>query len=505
MRRRSYPIPAARDRSGLLAWLLLWAAFATVHWTARHQPYWWDSLGYVFAHAVEIHDAHLMPILRQWDVGHPTFFFWLVAASMKVFGVGPLAGHVVGWGFAALLAWSCYVLARAAALGRAAAAAVAAATVTFPLVWAATRQVTADLALAALLLAAVAAWATRRRRAMVVFASLAVLTKFTGFLIVPTLVLASLAAAPPPGSTRRREVLLALAPLAALGLFLAVRWAVRGPGWMIGWRPMQDLVPVWQWAAFRENWEPATRQLWGLARITWPATVLGAALAALALRGLLRRRRPQVPRAVVGAAALGAVWAAAHLQLTALLPRFGLPLVPVVLVLLGWALCRLAGRDGAVVAACAAFVLLHAALWRPSWGDGTPAPLQPVVTEPGHNLEIDRRYEDGIELIRWAAAEVRRDAAAREPAEAPGVSAQWPVTAALADPRRGYVPDAFPVRILEGWAQPVPATHPYVVAIEGVTRLPVEPEEAPQPLRLVAERRLGPLTARVWRAESAGP
>lgn len=483
---------------GLLVWTGLWAAFAAVHWTARHQPYWWDSLGYVFAHAVEIHDAHLMPILRRWDVGHPTFFFWLVAASMKVFGVGPLAGHVVAWGFAALLARSSYALARAAALGRAAAATVAAAAVTFPLAWAATRQVTADLALAALLLAAVAAWASRRRRAMIVFASLAALTKFTGFLIVPALVLAGLVAPPPPGSSRRREALLALAPLAALGLFLAVRWAVRGPGWMIGWRPMQEFVPVWRWADFRENWEPATRQLWGLARLTWPAAALGASLAALALRGLLRRRSAEVPRAVIGAAALGAVWAAAHLQLTALLPRFGLPLVPVVFLLLGWSLRRATGRDAAVVAVGAAFVLLHAALWRPSWEVGTPAVLRPVVTELGHNLEIDRRYEDGIELIRWAAAEVRRDAAAHGLADLPGVCAQWPVTAALADPRRGYVSAPFPVRDFPGWSQPVPATHPYVIAIAGVTRLPLAPADAPQPLRLLAERRLGPLTARVW-------
>lgn len=494
-------MPRSSLPRGLLAWLLLWAAFAAVHWTARHQPYWWDSLGYVFAHAVEIHDAHLFPILRRWDVGHPTAYFTLLAASMQVFGVGPLAGHVLGWGFAALLAWAVHALARASDLGRAAAAAVTAAALSFPLVWASTRQITADLALAALAFAALASWAGRRRRATFVFASLVALTKFTGFLIVPALLAASLPATPPARGSRRREALHALAPLIPLGLFLALRWVVRGPGWTIGWEPMQDLAPLWRWAAFHENWDAATRQLWGLARISRPAAALAAALALLALRRALQGRRfPPPPRAVVGVAAFGLVWAAAHLQMTALLPRFGTPLAVATFLLLGWTAGRLAERDGVVVAAAACFVLLNVAAWRPAWSEGLPPALHPAATDLGHELEIDLRYEDGIALIRWAAAEVRRDAGG--PA---GVAAQWPVTTALADPRRGYVAEAFPVRAVGRWEKAVDAAHPYVVAIEGLTRLPADPSPCPSPVRLVAARSLGGLTARVWRVEAGRP
>ena len=495
----------------LIQWVIYFIVLCAIHWSARHQPYWWDALGYVFAHAVEIHDAHLFPILQQWDVGHPTAFFFLLAAVMKVFGVGPFAGHFLNLCFASLLAWSAHSLAQLMGATRSAAIACTAAVMTFPLVFAATRMITPDLALTALLVAALWSWITRRWRLYLVFGSLAVLTKFTGFLLVPAMVCAVFASPRSDIISRRREMYWTLAPLISMIMFLVIRFLVRGPGLTIGWQPMQHLAVMWHWGAFRENWTHASTQLWRISRISWPLMAAAGAMILLGIERVFLKRhhhasRPDCPdtrRAIIATLLLGFTYAGAHVQLTALLPRFGLPLVVLAFLILTWGLVKLPGRSITATIVCSIFVLLNVSQWYPDWHNRLPGMqptwLCPAQTQLGHNQEIDLRYQDAIELICWAAEEIHADAGLRGNPGTPGVMTQWPLTKALADPRLGYVELSFPTKGLGHWKRVTPATHPYVLLITGVTRMAHDPIQCPFPTQVVASRKLGEFTVHIWR------
>lgn len=92
--------PVAR---GATASAILFILLSLLLWRYHDLPYYWDALGYVFSHSQQIYDTNLFPILTDWDVGHPTLFFFCVGFLMKLFGVGPLAGHLATWAFTAVL------------------------------------------------------------------------------------------------------------------------------------------------------------------------------------------------------------------------------------------------------------------------------------------------------------------------------------------------------------------------------------------------------------------
>ncbi|MFH1843893.1 MAG: glycosyltransferase family 39 protein, partial [bacterium] len=375
-------------------------AVAASNWPERHQPFYWDAAGYVLPHAREIHDNNLLPIVRQWDVGHPTAFYFLLAGLFKLFGVGPLAGHLLNWVFAALGLTAVYGLGRVLRLPHLLAGATVLVVWTFPLYFASSRQVMGDLALAACCLAALWAWATKRRWWYVLFASLAVLTKFHGFVLIPVTCLATVLsgvfsgvfsgvlATPTQRSGRPwreigRELTWVAAPLLPACLFLLVRYLVRGPGWTIGWEPRQQFIPIWRWHDFTGNWSRATENFWEVSRletVLWVTPLLLAV--AVTVRWFRLRRCGDPPlftirqcRMLVGLLVFLLVYNVAMLQLSALMARFALPLVGVLFPLLVWAAWSLLPRWAPILLLLLLLVVGQIGFWYPDNLRVLPEPL----------------------------------------------------------------------------------------------------------------------------------
>jgi len=160
-------------------WLFLFAALTLLLMPFARLPAWWDAIGYVIPHALEIREAGFLPILSNYDVGHPTAFFWLLAIGWAITGSPIVAGHLLTWAFASLLLCGVFGCARSLGLSRTASTIAA-----MPLTAAMTLQILPDLPMAAACAAALWAWNRRRVRLYFFFGSLACLLKFHGFLVV---------------------------------------------------------------------------------------------------------------------------------------------------------------------------------------------------------------------------------------------------------------------------------------------------------------------------------
>ena len=512
-------------------WLGLFLVVAGSNWSQRFQPYWWDALGYVLPHAREIHDANLFPILRQWDVGHPTAYYFLLAVSMKIWGVGPMAGHLLNWSFTALALVAVLGICRSLRLPRLLAAGCVAVVWAFPLMRASSQQVMGDLALAALCLAALWAWAGRRWSCYLLCASLAVLTKFHGILLVLAVCLAVVADAV-GGSGRdgkrrwrplSRELAWSAAPILPLLLFLAVRYLVRGPGWTLGWPPKQHFLPVWHWEGFAANWERATTNLWDVSKLGTPLWITGVLLLVVGLVVWRQRRRHGTTasarfdsavqrRQFLVLVSFLIVGNGVFLQISALMARYSLPLAGAVFPLLFLLVWWLSRRRSVVLLVQGALLLVYAFLWYPDHVRILPRPvadwIHPGRVRTGHHFEADLRYHDVIALIRWADTTIRADAALRgqeqpRQKQAPGVATRWPVISALTDPAAGYVTSPLRTQAVRSW-QDIDATgYPYVLVVEGISQLPPSPSRGLFRAQRIASRQQGEARAHVWHVADA--
>ncbi len=473
------------------AWVLVFVVLVLVQWRHHDMPFYWDSLGYVYPHAKEIYDSGLFPILRDWDVGHPTAFFFTLAVAMKGFGVTPLAGHVVVWGFAALLVVAFYGLCRVLELPKVVAAACSLAFLLFPLIWAMSQQILLDLPLLAMTLAAYWFWARNRRIGYLVAGGYGVLIKLHGVLLVSGPVLAVLITHGQFWRRKRRGAFLrdlawSVSPALVLLAFLAVRFWVRGPGMTIDWVSGNRLIPVWRFGDWIAYVPAAWIVLFSSAMID---RVLGAAVVVWVALGILvtvRRRchgngRDSDSRKISATADSGMIpdnaslsmdassrtrlmWAlvflaavntAAFFQSGSLCARYNLPTLASLALLTAAGLWRLIPRIVPQAGLYGVLAVLFMILWHPKYGERLPPPLSSWLTrkpnDSGWGFENDLRVHDVIHQIIWAHKKVLDDA------EMNGcpvrIAAPWPFYLAYALPRLGYVKEGVETRQIDSWEQ----------------------------------------------------
>lgn len=497
----------------LLVWPLAWALIALLHWRHADFPWYWDGLGYVFPHSWEIWQSGLFPILRNWDVGHPTLYYWLVALGFTIIGPIPLAGHLVCWAFAGLLAVGTWVSGRLMGLGRGAAAMAVLVLFCFPIMRSNLLLTNLDLALAALTVLAYAAWSVESRWLYIMAAAAAALTKIYGILvIVPPvlLVLAQCRRWPAPGWGWRLATALgtAVAPLLVLGAFLAVRHAVRGGGLTVGWTTGNQLVPFWMWSEFLPYIPRALAELWR-ASLMEGLVYTAVVLAPLAAWSRHRRGGAMLPAIGPGFdlfvlnGLLLLMLTGMFVQLYSLSARYLMPGLPL-LVLVPLVLAREilgAGPRGRIVwyAGAVALALLFSAWQHPDRGRRWPAMLHAISVrsaEPqGYRHEHDLRMRDIVRVVRWAAETIHADAASR--GRAPEVVTCWPFTVAMSSREAGWVSEPMPAQPANSWREAGAARPVYLVLVEPVCWFQDEEERDPRWAPL-ASRSRGEARARVY-------
>jgi len=222
---------AERDAAMFLfffLWILLWLN------KYLDAPFHWDAVGYVSHHAYNIYENNLFPFITgDYNVGHPTLMFWALAAAWKIFGVSLAVSHIVIFLGGALFLLYTYKIGRRLGLGGAAFWTTLMMSL-LPLVASQCAQLQIDVPYAAFFTAA-SYYILRGDRPgrFIVFATAMVLTKITGVILLAPMALFVLARSiRASGVHDRRARLRRLAPLvvplAALALFLVLRYVYTG-------------------------------------------------------------------------------------------------------------------------------------------------------------------------------------------------------------------------------------------------------------------------------------
>ncbi|MEO8377739.1 MAG: glycosyltransferase family 39 protein [Candidatus Sumerlaeota bacterium] len=503
--------PVAR---GALAIATLFVAITALLWRYRVLPYYWDAVGYVFSHSAQIHDTNLFPILTTWDVGHPTLFFFIVAVFMKLFGVGPLAGHLATWLFAALLLVSLYGCARALELPRWLSVATTAVIFLFPLTFAATLQITLDLPLTALLMASVWFWSRRRWAGYFVTGSLVTLVKLYGFFLIPSLILALLITwlvRRPRDSWQKlfHEAVRTTAPLIVLLLFVMIRYQVRGPGLTIAWESGNKPVPIWDWPAFAAYFPTAFENIFTASMLDkfLIFAVMSASLLVIAKAnrfasfGSFSVSDPAA-RVLSAAVGISIVFSFAFFQSLSLCARYNLPTACGIFLIISFCLWNLLQSRGTILCIYALTVVVFVICWHPRNAEALPAPLNTWLRRPtevnGYRFENDLRFMDVIDLTKWGAREI--DAHAKRNHKARGVSTNWPFNIAYADERFGYVNKRLNTHPAGVWSEVEGSRHPYVMIINPVSNFYDQPPPPDNPFvaTKIATRTQGDAEAELW-------
>lgn len=494
---------------GLLAFPPLFCLFALFNLRFADFPYFWDGLGYVFPHAHDIYHANLFPILMRWDVGHPTLYFWLLAAAWKVVGIGPLGGKLLSWAFGALLVLALYGCGRVLGMRRPVAAAVALPLCAFPLFRVNFLLTNPDLALAALALTAWWAWARERKVIFVLAAGAMVLTKLYGVLLLLPVALAALLVPVPVWKNRGvalRRGFLALSPALFLVAFIAFRHALRGGGLTLGWETGNQPIPVWRVREFLDYLPRALGELHGASMFGW--ILLLGLLVAIAWAAIVPPRPGREWFRPSGAASLVIILLATPVLLTvvfvqsySLTARYMMPAIPGVFLLIGRLIEDLFRRPAAVVWVLLGWALVLGLYGHPSRGDAFPRFLHGLVKRPalvdnGWRLENDLRVLDTVPVYRELLTEIERVASGR--GVPPRLNVSWPFDIALIDPRMGWTGRSWETHRANSWAETNPGEYPFVVIIRPVAWYHDDPPEDTHAIELIATARSGDVAGEVY-------
>jgi hypothetical protein len=500
---------------GVLLVVVLLAIHTLVLWRFRDVPYYWDALGYVFPHSLDIYRSGLNPILTRYDVGHPTLYYFLTAIIMKIAGVSPLAGHLATWLFSSIFVLFAYLTGRDLGLNRFAAIGATATILSFPLVFASLLQMQLDYPMTAMQLAAIWCWAKRRWGWYFLFGGMACLLKLYGFLFVPPLLFGCFLASGRSWRNGERsrfltDLLATASPaLWYVGYILVCR-AVRGPGLTIQHVSGNTLVKFWHPEELQHNAAVAWTVLFRYPMID--ALLFGflafAFVAGVALRWRPRhgtaRWNPARGRLIVGLALVPLALNVAFLQLTGLCARYNLLLVASLTLGIYVVVDHLVVRRkwmlgvGSVVA-----VTLNVILWHPENAGGL-AWLRRAPIRHSSMYEIDLRFLDAVELTRWGAAQYELRASGDEANVA--LISHWPMSVAFYEPGIGYTDRALRCGNARDWSdvrrlisEDPQRTTFYVLALQPIgDRLdPVGAREAG--FELVRETTKGEITGRLYR------
>ncbi|MCC6548394.1 glycosyltransferase family 39 protein [Candidatus Sumerlaeota bacterium] len=506
----------ARDAvaRGALAIAVVFVLVTAVLWRFRNLPYYWDAVGYVFSHSAQIHDTNLFPILTTWDVGHPTLFYFVVAVFMKLFGVGPLAGHLATWLFTSLLLVSLYGCARALELPRCVSAATVAVIFLFPLTFASSLQITLDLPLTALVITSIWFWSRRSWVGYFIVGSMAMLVKLYGFLLIPGLLL-GLVAVRLIGDRGRSwwgllsEAIRTTAPLIALIVFMIIRFQVRGPGLTIAWESGNKPVPIWDWPAFSAYFPAAFEDLFVasmLDRILVFAVMLSSLLVLSRAVGhpSMARFTPgdRAARVLGACGGMSIVLGIAFFQSLSLCARYNLPTVCALFLIISFCLWNLLRSRAVVLVISLIASFVFVACWHPRIAESLPSPLGTWLRRPaetqGSRFENDLRFLDVIELMKWGGREISSNAKRNHKPRA--VSTNWPFYIAFADERFGYLDKRLDTHAANLWSEVEGSRHPYVLIIKPISNFDDQPPPPSSPFtaRKIGTRTQGDAEAQLW-------
>ncbi len=178
-----------RKYSDLLALIFIIVFSLVIWWPYRFLPYFWDSSGLIIDAAHDLANRNFLPwvIGISHDFARPPLLMTFLGLSWKVFGQTPLASHLVMWPFLPILLYSTYLIAKKISLPLPIVPAVIVGSM--PFVLAEYLNIQLDLPMAAFSTAAIAAAVYSQSLAMSILLSIAVLTKETGLLVIPGLLI----------------------------------------------------------------------------------------------------------------------------------------------------------------------------------------------------------------------------------------------------------------------------------------------------------------------------
>jgi hypothetical protein len=454
---------------GFVTWLLTFLFFCLAFWPMRDLPYWWDAAGYVQSSSAEICHSSLFPILRQCDVGHPTFFYFVVAVFTKLVGNGVFAGHLATWAVCAVLPGSLYAMCRSLRMPRALSVMMAVLFVTTPLVWTSFAQILLDLPLTALTLAAYIFWHRKLYLGYFLFASAAFLTKIYGFSIIcgPLGVLVLTSGNPFKAIYRGEFIkrsLWTLSPFVPLTLFVVVRYIVRGPGLTLNHQTIDPIKYLWNFGDMVERTNFFFRDviLSTNYHVIIPI-VLGLIILALLLAAVFRwkGRVVSLPDSQQGQLfllffcwILGTFLMFLQVRLHCC-PRYGLFIFAPAYIIGVYALWKILRSQYLVMVVLIPLMFVQIISWHPRHAKVLRPPLDKLLTakDPkfGWNFEVDLQVLDPIRLVEKAGVILRED---MDKKQSTGIVATgWPLDGPLRQPDYGYVKEGFQVAAVYNWVE----------------------------------------------------
>lgn len=492
---RNLPEPA----KWFLAWLLVFGAFLLAQYDNLNAPYFWDAIGYVVPHAIDILNNHFNPILKTYDVGHPTGFFFLMALMMKLFGgPSPLPGHVLICAFDAIFLLAVFAMGRRFGLPPVWSAAVAILFFLHPLVWAQSRRVLLDLPMSALILWSYLLWSRGRRVPYMLVGGVATLFKLYGFALVLGPATALLFTSGRFWQKDSRKTFLvdmawALSPVLFFLGFLAVRIGVRGNlHAQVNHTTGNTLHPIWKLEDWLATFPAAWRTLVYLINLEW---FLGIFAVTATIWAIVRKRTgrdrllasPEDRRLALAVLFLALAFNGMFFQLGGPVARYNLPVLAGVIVGLAavlYALVRVRWVLAVLAVATGALFVLR---WTPEHTRWLPESIRLLIERPAilscSESTYDLRYEEYVEQMNWALDKVWEDA--EERGVEPVLATHWPVNVAAGVPALGYVDRPIPNVTASSWATVDPTQANYVLFIEPIYWF----SDVPDQQRILLDRR----------------
>lgn len=440
----------------LARWLLFFAALVLLHASLLRLPYFWDEAGYYIPAARDILlTGDLIPRTTLSNAHPPLVMLWL-AACWKFFGYKVIVARV------AMLAVSAFALTGLFRLTqRVANAPVAwgtvACTALYPVYFAQSSMAHVDLAAGSLTLWGLGSWVVHPQRGVralfsaTAWFALAALAKETAILAAGALFAWEAAAlllprlgatarqwaaalcAPLPARTRILRMAALAASLIPLACWFAYHYAATG--YIFGnpefvrynvTATMQParillamLIRLWQSLGYEHLWLLTLLMLYAMKR---PALRDAGG----------ERPRVAIPTQLFFLAVILAYISAMAVVGGAVLARYMLPVIPLIMLECVSTLWRRVHAWGVVVAVVCAFFVLGW-FWNP-----------PYEFSPEDNLT----YRDFIELQQHAIAQLEQHYPEAH------VLTAWPASDELTRPWLGYVSDARPVVRIENFTVP---------------------------------------------------
>ena len=457
---------------------LIFTAIFLLHAPLLRLPYFWDEAGYYIPAARDLYLTGALIPHSTLTNAHPPLVMAYLALTWKLFGYSPPVTRIAMLLVAAFALTAVFELARrildnAATTGVAIAATIC--TAAYPVFFAQASLAHLDMAAAALTLWGILFYVERRFALAALWFSLALLAKETAVIAPLALFAWSFFSVPSAfsrkplsgqassesagdwrmlplrvtiiarfsgketgrapsrentalGMTRKREVLWLLAPIIPLALWYAFHFFktghIFGNPQFLAYNVGGTLTPArFVFAALRRLW-----QLTGYMNLF--ALTLAAALAMFfpaQLGSVGERKRIAIPVQLAFAAVIAAYWLAMSLIGGAVLARYLLPAIPLIIIVCASTVRRRVRGWPALIALIVAIFVLGLFV------------NPPYVFAPEDNLA----YRDYVELHQQAADFLQ----SRYPHA--GVLTAWPASDELRHPWLGYVREPFRVVQIE--------------------------------------------------------